>query len=78
MQPDYYLYKAIAGLSDTFQQRFDKAYDLLKATVDDPQARGVEWQFLAYYYVSVVNWPKRNTLSIRLRRWKPSPRGHFA
>jgi tetratricopeptide (TPR) repeat protein len=45
--------RALAGLIDTFQQKYDDAYKQLKLATDNPQARGVEWQELAYYYVCV-------------------------
>jgi serine/threonine protein kinase len=50
-------YRGIAGLVFAFQQQYGKAYDEFKASTDDPEGRGVEWQFLAYYYVCVGNQP---------------------
>jgi serine/threonine protein kinase len=48
-------YRGIAGIVFTFQQNYEKAYEELKVATDDPDARGVEWQLLAYYYVCVGN-----------------------
>jgi serine/threonine protein kinase len=45
--------EALAGLIDTFQQKYDHAYAHLKKATDDPEARGIEWQELAYYYTCV-------------------------
>jgi serine/threonine protein kinase/Tfp pilus assembly protein PilF len=45
--------EALAGLIDTFQQKYDDAYTHLKKATDDPEARGIEWQVLAYYYTCV-------------------------
>ena len=43
----------ISGLLDTFAQDYSHAFDQLKQATDSQEARGVEWQELAYYYVCV-------------------------
>jgi serine/threonine protein kinase/lipoprotein NlpI len=43
-------YAGIAALIAVFQQNYAKAAPYIKAIERDPDARGVEWQFIAYYY----------------------------
>jgi serine/threonine protein kinase/Tfp pilus assembly protein PilF len=51
-------YEGLAGVISTFKRDFPDAEKWLTKATNNPDARGVEWQELAYYYVSTNQMPQ--------------------